>query len=237
MTTELKRFRNFSVPSLRNYYRPICCTKNIAMPRRKTYNYLLLLFLVFSGLAGTPTDDILSKKERKFAREYMKSTRMSLQEAVKGLSDEQLNYRISAGQWSIKECVYQIAVSEKYLWELLEKNMKELATPEKKKHLKFTDDEIVRFIENRNNDVKIFNSFDRKTGQFKSVDDALADFRSTRTAHIKYIKATSEELRNHFVQMPFGVLDCYQLSLMISALTKRYTQELHEIQSHPNFPH
>ena len=35
------------------------------MPRRKTYNYLLLLFIVFSGLAGTPTSDVLSKKERK----------------------------------------------------------------------------------------------------------------------------------------------------------------------------
>ena len=236
MTADLKRFRNFSVPSLRNYYRPTCCTKNIAMPRRKTYNYLLLLFIVFSGLAGTPTDDILSKKERKFAREYMKNTRMSLQEAVKGLSEEQLNYRISASQWSIKECVSQIAVSEKYLWELLEKNMKQLATHEKKKHLKFTDEEIIRFIENRNNNIKIFNSAESLTTYYMSVDDALGDFRATRAAHIKYIKATSEELRNHFVHMPFGVLDCYQLSLMISALTNRYTQELLQIQSHANFP-
>jgi hypothetical protein len=53
------------------------------MPRRKTYNYLLLLFLVFSGLAGTPTDDVLSKKERKFAAEFMKSTKAELQDAIK----------------------------------------------------------------------------------------------------------------------------------------------------------
>ena len=63
------------------------------MPRRKTYNYLLLLFIVFSGLAGTPTDDVLSKKERKFAAEHMKSTKAELQDAIKGLSAAQLTYK------------------------------------------------------------------------------------------------------------------------------------------------
>lgn len=206
------------------------------MPRRKTYNYLLLLFIVFSGLAGTPTDDILSKKERKFAREYMKSTRMGLQEAVKGLSDQQLNYRIAAGDWSTKEYVYQIAISEKYLWTMLEKSMKGLATPEKKKQLSFSDNGVIRFIENRTNKVKIYNSSEHLKAPYKSLEEALSDFRATRAEHIKYIKATSEELRNHFVQMPFGLLDCYQLSLMISALTNRHTQELREIQAYANFP-
>ena len=236
MTAELKGFRNFCVPSLRNDSRPIYCTKDIAMPRRKTYNYLLLLFIVFSGLAGTPTDDILSKKERKFAREYMKSTRVSLQEAIRGLNDGQLNYRIAGNKWSIRDYIYQIAGSEKNLWLSLEKCMKEPATPEKKKALGFTDDEIVRYIEDPNNQIKPFKTLEPLTTNYKSIDEALSDFRATRTAHIKYIKATSEELRNHFVQMPFGLLDCYQLSLMISALTDRYTRDLNEIKRHRDFP-
>ena len=68
------------------------------MPRRKTYNYLLLLFIVFSGLAGTPTDDVLSKKERKFAAEQMKSTKAELQDAIKGLNPVQLTYKVSANK-------------------------------------------------------------------------------------------------------------------------------------------
>src|SRR5687768_2938865 len=124
MTSELKCFRNFSVPSLRNYSPgPIYCTKIIAMPRRKTYNYLLLLFIVFSGLAGTPTSDVLSKKERKFAGDYMKNTKADLQEAVKGLSTVQLKYKISADKWSVQECVFHIAISEKNLWTMLETSM------------------------------------------------------------------------------------------------------------------
>ena len=95
------------------------------MPRRKTYNYLLLLFIVFSGLAGTPTDDVLSKKERKFAAEHMKSTKAELLDAVKGLSTEQLTYKVSADKWSVQECVYHIAISEKTLWAMLEASMKD----------------------------------------------------------------------------------------------------------------
>ena len=237
MTEDLKRFRNFSAPSLRNYFsRPIHCSKNIAMPRRKTYNYLLLLFLVFSGLAGTPTDDVLSKKERKFAADHMKNTKMALQDAVKGLSSAQLNYKVAADKWSVKECVYHIAISEKNLWEMLETSMKAPATPEKKKDLKVTDDQVIKMIEDRTNKVKTFAPFEPQNTPYKSLDEALNDFRTTRAGHIKYIKATSEDLRNHFVQMPFGLLDCYQLCLMISSHTNRHIQQLNEVRADSGFP-
>ena len=121
------------------------------MPRRKTYNYLLLLFIVFSGLAGTPTDDVLSKKERKFAADHMKSTKAELQEATKGLSAAQLTYKVSADKWSVQECVYHIAISEKKLWTMLETSMKAGPTPEKKKDLKVTDEQVIKMTEAQGN--------------------------------------------------------------------------------------
>ena len=206
------------------------------MPRRKTYNYLLLLFLVFSGLAGTPTDDVLSKKERKFAGDHMKSTKASLQDAIKGLSPAQLDYKVSADRWSVKECVYHIAISEKNLWAMLETSMKSPATPEKKKDLKVTDEQVVKMLEDRTNKVKTFAPFEPQNTPYKSLDEAMNDFKITRAAHIKYIKATSEDLRNHFVQMSFGLLDCYQLCLMISSHTNRHTLQLNEVKADANFP-
>src|SRR4030095_4860183 len=182
MTTDMKCFRNFSVPSLRNWSLPIILlNKTIAMPRRKTYNYLLLLFIVFSGLAGTPTDDVLSKKERKFAAEQMKNTKVELQDAIKGLSTAQLTYKIS---------------SEKTLWTMLETSMKAGPTPEKKKDLKVTDEQVIKMIEDRTNKVKTFSSLEPQNTPYKSLDQAMNDFKTTRAAHIKYIKATSEDLRN-----------------------------------------
>jgi hypothetical protein len=206
------------------------------MPRRKTYNYLLLLFIVFSGLAGTPTDDVLSKKERKFAGDHMKNTKANLQDAIKGLTPAQLDYKVAADKWSVKECVYHIAISEKNLWAMLEASMKTPATPEKKKDLKVTDEQVVKMLEDRTNKVKTFPPFEPQNTPYKSLEEAMNDFKITRAAHIKYIKATSEDLRNHFVQMPFGLLDCYQLTLMISAHTSRHTLQLNEVKVDTNFP-
>ena len=233
----MKCFRNFSAPSLRNWSLPIILlNKIIAMPRRKTYNYLLLLFIVFSGLAGTPTDDVLSKKERKFAAEQMKNTKAELQDAIKGLSAAQLTYKVSADKWSVQECVYHIAISEKTLWTMLETSMNAGPTPEKKKDLKVTDEQVIKMTEDRTNKVKTFSALEPQNTPYKSLDEAINDFKTTRAAHIKYIKATSEDLRNHFVQMPFGLLDCYQLTLLISSHTDRHVQQLNEVKTAAGFP-
>lgn len=206
------------------------------MPRRKTYNYLLLLFIVFSGLAGTPTEDVLSKKERKFAADHMKSTKTELQDAIKGLNATQLTYKVSADKWSVQECIYHIAISEKTLWAMLETSMKAGPTPEKKKDLKVTDEQVIKMTEDRTNKVKTFAPLEPQNTPYKSLDEAMNDFKTARAAHIKYIKATSEDLRNHFVQMPFGLLDCYQLCLLISSHTDRHVQQLNEVKADSGFP-
>jgi len=237
MITELKCFRNFSVQSLRNdILSRLFEQKIIAMPRRKTYNYLLLLFLVLSGLAGTPTDDVLSKKERKFAADHMKNTKADLQNAVKGLSSAQLNYKAAPDKWSVQDCLYHIAASEKSLWSMLEGSMKTPATPEKKKDLKVTDEQVIKMVASRDNKVKTFAPLEPQNTSYKSLDEAMNDFKTTRAAHIKYIKATSEDLRNHFVQMPFGMLDCYQLCLMISAHTTRHIAQMEEVKADAGYP-
>jgi hypothetical protein len=206
------------------------------MPRRKTYNYLLLLFIVFSGLAGTPTDDVLSKKERKFAADHMKNTKAALQDAIKGLSSGQLNYKPAADKWSVQDCAYHIAASEKALWSMLEASMKTPASPEKKKDLKLTDEQVLTMVESRANKVKTFPPLEPQNTSYRSLDEALNDFKTNRAAHIKYIKATSEDLRDHFVHMSFGMIDCYQLCLMISAHTTRHIAQINEVKADAGFP-
>ena len=166
----------------------------------------------------------------------MKNTKADLQEAVKGLNAAQLTFKVSADKWSVQECVYHIAISEKNLWAMLQTSMKAPATPEKKKDLKFTDEQVITMIEDRTNKRKTSAPFEPQNTLYKSLDEAMNDFKTERTAHVKYIKATSEDLRNHFVQMSFGLLDCYQLCLMISAHTSRHTQQLNEVKAEAGFP-
>ncbi len=196
----------------------------------------LLALLVLTGLAGTINDNSLSKKERRYSINLMKDTKEDAVKATKGLSDTQLNWKSSPDKWSVKECMYHIATSEKLLWGMLEQSMNGPATPEKRADVKWTDEQVVQRIEDRTNKVKTAEPFEPKNSMFNSLDEAINDFRQHRMDHIKYLKTTTGDLRNHMVQMPFGTLDCYQLSLMIAAHSNRHTQQMNEVKASSGFP-
>ncbi len=209
--------------------------KSVTMLKR-TKGLFLLTLLVITGLAGTLKDSSLSQKERKAAISLMKDTRFDLLKSIKDLSEEQLNFKLAVDRWSAKECIYHIAISEKNLGDMLEGSMKGPANPEKRSEIKITDDEFIKMIENRSNRVKTVAPFEPQNTSYNSLDEALNDFKKRRADHIKYLKSTTEDLRNHVVQMPFGWIDCYQLCLMIGSHSNRHNQQIDEVKADPNFP-
>jgi DinB superfamily len=203
---------------------------------KRTKGRLLLTLLVITGLAGTLKDSSVSKKERKSAITLMKDTKADVLKSIKGLSEAQLNFKAAPDRWSVKECVYHIAISEKTLWDMLEASMKTAATPEKRSEIKMTDEQIIKALEDRSGKIKTIPPLEPQNTPYKTLDEALEAFKTRRADHIKYMKATTEDLRNHMVQMPFGSLDCYQLCLMIAAHSNRHTQQINEVKADPNFP-
>ncbi len=203
---------------------------------KRTVGRSLLALLVVTGFAGTANDNSLSKMERKYAITLMKDTKEDAILSVKTLSDAQLNFKAAPDKWSAKECMYHIAVSEKLLWGMMENSMKAPANPEKRKEIKVTDEQFVKMIEDRTNKVKTQEPFEPKNTGYNSLDEALDDFKKNRMDHIKYLKSTTADLRNHVVQMPFGMIDCYQLCLMIGAHSNRHTQQINEVKASSGFP-
>jgi hypothetical protein len=204
--------------------------------RKSKYGYLLLALLVATGLAGTITSTSITNKERKFASSLMKDTKTDLLKSVKGLSENQLNFKAAADRWSVRECVFHIALAEKNLWDLVEASLKQPANPEKRAEIKMTDEQLVKMMEDRSFKVKTSESFEPKNATWQNIDQALEYFKDLRGEHIKYIKNTTEDLRNHVVKMPFGCLDCYQICLMMASHSNRHTQQLNEVKADSNFP-
>ncbi len=196
----------------------------------------LLTLLVITGLAGTIHDYSLSKTERKTAISLMKETKADALKSVKGLSEAQLNFKAAPDKWSVKECMYHIAISEKNLWDLMEATMKAPANPEKRSEIKMTDEQLIKMMEDRSFKVKTQETFEPKNTPYKSLDEAVESFKSRRMEHIKYLKSTTEDMRNHVVQLPFGWLDCYQLCLMVASHSNRHTQQINEVKADPAFP-
>ena len=205
------------------------------MLKRKTGRFLLTL-LVITGLAGTVKDNSVSKSERKYALGLMKDTYKDALKTVKGLSEEQLNFKAAPEKWSVKECFYHISAAEKGLWSMLEGAMKSPANPEKRSEIKVSDEQFVNMIEDRTRKAQAPEPLQPKNTGYKSIDEAMADFKMNRTAHIKYMKSSTEDMRSHVVQLPFGWIDCYQLYLMIAAHSNRHTQQMNEVKANAAFP-
>jgi hypothetical protein len=203
---------------------------------KRTKGRILLTLLVITGLAGTLNDSALTAKERKFAVNHFKDSKNELLKNVKGLSEEQLNFKATPTSWSIVECFYHITLTEKGLWGMFESNMKGAATPEKRSLVKNKDEEIPRLVNDRTNKVQAPEPFRPDKATWKDLDDAMTEFKKNRNEHIKYVKTTTEDLRNHVFELPGAVMDGYQMLLFIAAHSERHTQQIKEIKANPGFP-
>jgi hypothetical protein len=203
---------------------------------KRTMGRSLLTLLVITGLAGTINDNSINKKERKSGIIKLKDTKEDVLGAIKGLSESQLNYKITPEKWSVKECMYHIAGAEKMLWSMFDGKMKTPANPEKRSEIKISDEKLMAMIQDRTAKAQSPEPIQPKNTGFKSSDEAIVDFKKNRAEHIKYLKNTTEDLRNHVIQMPFGYIDCYQFLLFMASHSNRHTQQIDEIKANPGFP-
>lgn len=203
---------------------------------KRTKGRLLLTLLVITGMAGTLNDASIGSKERKFAVQHLKETKANLLKSVKGLSEAQLNFKPAADRWSVKECFYHIILAENGLWGMFEATMKNPSSPEKRSEIKVSDEEIVKMISNRSQKAKAAEPMLPGKATWQNMAEAVAAFKASRGEHLKYVKNTTEDLRNHVFQLPFGSIDGYQFLLFMSAHSDRHTQQINEVKADPNFP-
>ncbi|PKA84562.1 DinB family protein [Ulvibacter sp. MAR_2010_11] len=196
---------------------------------------LILPFLVFALVSFTTSNVKLTDFEREKAVKEMTKTHDLLLDAVAGLSDEQLNFKSSPDSWSIAECVEHIAISENNIFGMQQGTLKTPADPSKRDQVKMTDDQILEMIVDRSTKFKTQEPFE-PTGKYGTYAATLDEFKNRRIENIDYVVNTDDDLRNHYMELPFGVLDAYQGLLFMSAHTERHVRQIEEIMSDENFP-
>jgi hypothetical protein len=196
---------------------------------------LLVPIIAFMALAAMEPNSI-EKKERKFARDFLKDTKNDLAKTVKGLSDAQLKFKTAPDRWSVEECIKHIAVAEMALRQMLDNNLKQPATPDKRAEVKVTDENLIKMVEDRSKKVQTTEQLKPENTPYKSADEALNSFKDNRDKLLDFVKNTKEDLRNHIVELPFGKIDAYQFVLFISAHSNRHTQQIREVMNDANFP-
>jgi hypothetical protein len=191
-------------------------------------------FLLMSFVLSDP--NIITEKERKAVGELLTQTEQGVFDAVKGLSDAQLKFKPSPDRWSVEECVKHIAVTEGALWQMVDANLKQPATPEKRADIKATDDQLLKGIEDRSHKLKAMDALKPENTPYKTLDEALESFKTNREKLIAWVGITNDDLRNHVLTLPVGSFDSYQMLIFIAGHSNRHTQQINEVKADTNFP-
>jgi hypothetical protein len=203
---------------------------------KRTNGIMLLLLLVLTGLAGRITSNTITSKERHILVDHLKETRNFLLKNVKGLSEEQFNFKPSADKWSIKECLQHIALSEGGIRQMAEGTIAQTANPGKRSEIKVSDQQLIEMVTDRSHKAQAAETLKPETAQWKTADQALTAFKDKRAELLKYAKTTTADMRSHVTQGPMGAIDAYQVFLLLSAHTKRHTLQIIEVKNDPKFP-
>jgi len=197
---------------------------------------VLSIVLGFMLLSFITSDNTLSKKERKFATDLLSDTQKALTKSFEGLSHDQMNFKASDSTWSVDGCIKHIAIADKTLWGAVEDALKKPANPEKRANIKVTDEQLVGFLENRTQKVKTSDMMKPENSPFNSTEEAVSSINESVKKITDFIDTTSQDMRNHVVELPFGTYDAYQVALIIGSHTNRHTQQIEEVKSQPGFP-
>lgn len=198
----------------------------------KTLFFSAIMVLLMSF---TVSDTKLTDPERLLALTEMTATHDHLMQSLKGLNNEQLNFKSSPDSWSIAECTEHITISEISFFEMIQGTLKMAADPSRRSEVKMTDEQILAMAVDRSNKVKTQKPFE-PTGQFGSFEATVREFVNKRKANMNYVAKTEDDLRNHYAEFPFGITDSYQVLLFMSAHTERHVLQIEEVMADPNFP-
>lgn len=183
-----------------------------------------------------PATAIPPAHNKKFIQDYFEETYLLIVNATNGLSDEQLNFKSSPERWSIMECLEHIVVTEPQLFEYEKDALSKAATPEKRKDIKLSDDEIMVMMVDRSFKAKASAEMVPE-GKYKDVQTALNDLQKQRKEIMAYLDDyTMDDLRNRVLEGPFGSIDAYQFMLFIPGHSARHTMQMLEVKLDPNFP-
>ena len=190
---------------------------------------MLFVTVSFNNTAG------LTDSERKYASGLLQESRETLLTKVKGLTPAQLAFKADSSAWSVAQCVEHITITEDGLFDYAQSALKVPADPSKRNEVKLRDEDVLKMITDRSSKFQAQDAV-KPTGKFGDFQTTLKEFISRRDKHINYVTTTTDDLRNHYNDFPFGKIDAYQTIIFMTGHCNRHTAQIDEIMKNANFP-
>jgi hypothetical protein len=197
---------------------------------RKQIVRVLASGLILSGAvaAQNPTQAELEKGQR-----YLTETRKGVQNAAKGMTEAQWNFKPGPDRWSAAEVVEHLALIEDVVLGVLAK-LPQGPAPPADWDAKGLDAKLLAQVPDRSTKYEAPPQA-RPTARW-SPEQALEHFLASRARTAELLR-TMHDLRGHVIAHPvFGPMDGYQWVLAVAAHSERHTKQILEVKADPKFP-
>jgi hypothetical protein len=186
------------------------------------------------GCAATAHAQELTQADKDRAMQYLESTKKNIQEATKGLSEAQWNFKPAPDRWSVAQVMEHIAAAEDFIrGNITEKVM--TAPPDASRDIKKTDEAVLALIPDRSHKAQAPEPL-VPSNRYGSPEGSLKHFLEARATTEAFLRNTPD-LRAHAADSPLGMkLDAYEWVLFIAAHSDRHTKQILEVKADPNFP-
>lgn len=176
-----------------------------------------------------------TEKDREFALKYLNDTKADYIAQLTGLSDKQLNFRSAEGRWTIAEIAEHITVVETALFGMITGQVLKSEPPKCENPFRVADTAIVLAVTNRQ---QKFNAPEqvRPNGRWKTREDLLKSFGTTRDTTIDFVKNNKVDIRKYFGEAPMGMMDGFQWILFMTGHSERHLAQLKEVKADKNYP-
>jgi hypothetical protein len=200
---------------------------------RKVWTGVIAILLVLGCGAAARAQEV-TQAEKDKALQYLESTKRNIQEATKGLSAAQWNFKQGPDRWSVAQVMEHIAAAEDMLRGLTTEKVM-VAPAAADRDVKHIDEMVVTMVTDRTHKADAPEPL-RPVNRFGSPEEALKHFVESRAQTEEFLRKTPD-LRAHAVDSPLGTkLDAYEWVLFIAAHSERHTKQINEVKADPNFP-
>ncbi len=202
--------------------------------RNKFLAGMHIALLLIIGAAAASAQEVTAA-EKQHALQYLESTKASVLEATRGLSEAQWNFKSAPDRWSVAQVMEHIAASEDFIRDnlLKEKVMVSPPGPSGRDVTKI-DEAVVAMIPDRTHKAQAPDPL-VPNNRFGSPDGSVKHFLDSRATTEEYLK-TAPGLRDHVMDGPVGKMDGYEFVLFIAAHSERHLKQINEVKADPNFP-
>jgi len=197
---------------------------------RKLLFAILVLMLTGSGALAQQ----LSDADREKGVAYLEQTRDGVVNAVKGLTEAQMNFKSGPDRWSVAQVLEHIALAEDFIFGNITQNVMKAGPGPADRDTAKIDAAVLMMVPDRSHPAQAPPPL-VPPGKW-TAEESLQHFLASREKTIAFLKSTPD-LRAHAADSPLGrPLDAYEWLLFIGAHSERHTKQILEVKADANFP-